>query len=337
MKELDYEETFHLKKILFLDVRSPLEFKEDHLPQAINLPIFDDQEKKTIGKIYRSIGQEEAILKGISFMEKKLSSFFQEINNYKKYQLVIYCARGGMRSTAVVSLINSLGIAAYKLKKGYKGYRKYLISQLEHLQVKPPLFILQGLTGVGKTELIKNLENSIDLENLAGHRSSVFGGLGLKKKSQKNFESLFWEKITFLQDKKYLVVEGESRKIGNIYLPWSFFSEMKKGLVIMIKSPLENRIKRIIKEYGQKIDLKEILSLLPRIESKIGREKINLLKETLLKKDLETFVKILLENYYDPLYRHSLKKLNYIAEIENLDTNTSAEKIKKIINKHLSS
>jgi len=336
MNEISYEESLFFKNKIYLDVRSPQEFETDHIPQAINLPLFDNEERKEIGQIYRFSGKNQAVLKGLTFFEKKLSRYFTIINNYQNKNLIIYCARGGMRSSSISSLIKALGFSSYKIKGGYKEYRHYVSQKLTKSDLKlPPLFILQGLTGVGKTELIKKIPHSIDLEDLAQHKGSLFGEIAVVKRTQKKFESLILEKIEKSKNKPYLLLEGESKKIGNLHIPLNFYRHLQKAPVILIKSPLKKRIKDIINEYSSEVNFEKIVKIMKRLKSKIGNKKGEDLKKYFLNKNLDLFVKILLEDYYDPLYQHSLKKIKPIAEIENINSKETLKKIKEIIIKNL--
>lgn len=335
MKEISYEESLELTDPLYIDVRSPDEFSHDHIPGAINMPIFDNEERSKIGTIYKITGKENAIIKGTEIVSEKIGSIVSDIFQYKDKNIVFVCSRGGMRSRSVAALVSSLGLRVFKLKQGYKEYRRYILERLESIKVKPQLFVLQGLTGSGKTEIIQEIDNSIDLERMAGHRSSLFGGIGLKQNSQKRFESLLNSRIKELENKKYTVIEGESRKIGNLHIPPSLFQQMKNSPVILINTPLDRRIDIIIKEYTKHADSDKIPDIVRSLRSKLGLNKVNTLLELFYKGNLREFTSVLLEKYYDPLYKHSLDNMKFIDLIENKDTGNTIQLIKECITEYL--
>jgi len=166
------------KEYTFVDVRSPKEFGLDHIPGAVNIPLFSDDERAIVGTIYSKESKERAMDVGLEIASKKLPSM---IEVYKKLEqpLCVYCWRGGMRSGSVVSLLKSLGFDVIQLENGYKDYRRYVREELEKVII-PPLVVLYGLTGSGKTEIIQQIDDSVDLEGLAKHRGSIFGDIHLQ-------------------------------------------------------------------------------------------------------------------------------------------------------------
>jgi tRNA 2-selenouridine synthase len=320
VKDIYYEESLNLRNPVYIDVRSPLEFEEDHIPGALNLPIFDNEERKEVGTLYKMVGRDQAVLRGTEIGGKRIGNIINKISELKGCDIVIYCARGGMRSASVSSLLSALGIETYRIIDGYKSYRRYVNSNLSNLKIKPAIYMLQGLTGSGKTDILKELNFSVDLEGMAGHRSSVFGGIGLRQNSQKYFEGqLFW-KLTDLNNNPYILFEAESRKVGS------------RGFYIdQDSSGKKNRHYK--KEYSS-FRIEEIISIVNSIRGKLGNAKSNALIELIENSRIDEFIEILLKEYYDPLYMHSIKKLNYIAEIENRNTKDAAEEVVLCIEKH---
>ncbi len=331
MKDITYEEARVLAKPLFIDVRAPVEFEEDHIPGAVNMPLFDNCERAEIGKIYKLLGKEDAIVRGSEMAGLKIGDIVANIRKIQGRDIVIYCFRGGMRSTSLVSLLESLDFDVYRLKEGYKGYRKYLLKEIENINIKPGLFVLHGLTGTGKTDIIKNIENSVDLEDFAGHRSSVFGAIGLKKKTQKMFESLLIDRLGKLDAAQYIVAEGESRKIGDLHIPEKFLKLMYDSPGILIEAPVERRVDIILEEYSQDIKQEEVIAIVNSISGRLGKKNTDALLEMFGKRDLRGFTEMLLKKYYDPLYGHTLDKMNFIAKIENKDSAQTADEVVKII------
>lgn len=335
MNDISYEEARALPNSLFIDVRAPIEFEEDHIPGAVNMPLFDNYEREEIGKIYKLLGKEDAIVRGSEMAGLKIGDIVANIRKIEGRDIVIYCFRGGMRSTSLVSLLESLDFNVYRLKEGYKGYRRYLLKKIDGLEIKPKLFVLHGLTGTGKTEIIRKINNSIDLEDFAGHRSSVFGAIGLKKKTQKMFESLLADRMEKLGDAAYIVAEGESRKIGDLHIPGKFLNAMFNSPGILIEASMERRVDIISNEYSPDINTAEVKKIVNSISGRLGRKNTDLLLEMFGKGDLRGFTELLLKKYYDPLYAHTLDKMNFIAKIENVDSAKTADEVVRIIEDYL--
>lgn len=334
MREISFEETYSIDNPVFIDVRAPVEYNADHIPGSINMPVFDNDERSEIGKIYKMIGKDEAIVKGSEIAGMKLGEFVAGINKLPGKNIIITCFRGGMRSTTIASLLDSLGFSVYKLKDGYKGYRRFISARLEKIELNPPAFIIFGLTGTGKTEILNKIKNSIDLEGMAGHRSSVFGAIGLRPHTQKMFESLLMKRIDDLNNSEFALIEGESRKIGDIHIPRKIMRIINEAPAILIKASMERRIEIILKNYSGQ-DGNDILSIVNSLEPRIGRKNVLTLEELFKSGDLFEFTRILLEKYYDPLYMHTIEKINYITEIENTDSNSAAVKVEESINNYL--
>ncbi len=335
MNELNYEEALSLGSTLFVDVRAPVEYAQDHIPGAVNIPVFDDNERALVGTMYRIQGQESAIIKGTEMVADKLSGIIEKITKLRDRNIVVTCFRGGMRSSALVSLLSSLGIEVYKLRDGYKGYRRYIRSRIETLTIEPPLFVLHGLTGTGKTEILRRLPNSIDLEGCAGHRSSVFGGMGLIQNTQKMFESLLVHRIDSLKSAPYAVIEGESRKIGDIHVPEKLMKRLTSSPGILISATMERRVEILMQEYREHAEPGKVIKIVTLIEGRIGKKNAALLADLLKSGNIGDFIRLLLEKYYDPLYRHSLDAISYIAHIENESSESSAGAIQAVIEKQL--
>ena len=334
MQNISFEESLSLVKPVYIDVRAPIEYEEDHITGAINIPIFDNAQRAEIGTLYKMAGRDQAVLRGTEIAGQKLSDLIKQFQALKDRELVIYCARGGMRSKSVAELLNSLGMPVSRLIDGYKGYRRYVNMFFEKLDINCPIYILQGLTGTGKTEIIHKLENAIDLEGMAGHRSSIFGGIGLEQKSQKCFETQLFARLHELTDAKYIVLEGESRKIGNLHIPEKLYAQMRAANIFLIEADVERRVDIILNDYASYTSLEIITPKVMSISQKIGKAASNLLVELYSEGNMREFVRILFEKYYDPLYVHSLNKLQFIARIENIDSEKAATDINERIKKH---
>ena len=336
MEEIIFEESLLLKNPVYIDVRSPGEFEEDHIPGAINLPIFNDEERREVGTIYKVIGRGDAVVRGTEIGGKRIGDIISTVAGFQGQDIVISCARGGMRSGAVASLLNSLGIKTYKLKDGYKSYRRYVMNLLNNNAITPPLFIIQGLTGAGKTEIIKLISNSIDIEGLAGHRSSVFGGIGLKQSSQKSFETGLCRRLVKLSKAPYIVIEGESRKVGNLHIPDNIFMQMRRSPAIYVDTPMKRRVEIIKKEYDRFHEHERVIKTVKSLKSKMSCAKIDKLVELYESEKVDEFIEMLLTDYYDALYSYTLKKMSYIAVIKNDNSEAAADSIISIIENYIS-
>jgi len=335
MEEITFEESRKIANPLYVDVRSPVEYNVDHIPGAINLPIFNDEERKEVGTLYKMAGRENAVKRGAEIGGRRIVDIINALAEIKDKEIIIYCARGGMRSGAVASLINSLGIKTYRIKDGYRSFRKLVMDQLSTIIIKPRIFVLQGLTGAGKTEILRLISNSVDLEDMAGHRSSLFGGIGLKQNSQKCFETLLWQKLEELKNEDFILFEGESKKVGNSHIPDNIFRQMREAPAIYIETSIERRVEIIKKEYTGFDEDERILKTVNSLKRKLGAQKTDMLIELYNQGDLDQFIKILLIDYYDSLYRYTLDKFDYLARINNTDTVEASREVLDVVKKAL--
>ena len=306
----------------FIDVRTPKEFNEAAITGAINRPLFDDGERAQIGTIYKQISQGAAIQLGKNLLDSRLAEFVEDFLPFKEQLITIYCARGGMRSASVVCLLASLGFQVQQLKGGYKSYRKHVLQALEAL-CPPPLIVVHGQTGVGKTRLLKKLPLSIDLEDLAQHRSSLFGAVNKRPRSQKDFEAHFYSEFFKFPPKQSLFIEGESRKIGDVFIPQTLFLAMKQGTMVLLTASLETRVERIIEDYvfDDEKTYEQLNNALQSLRMALSNRKVAWLCQCLRRGDFHTIVRTLLIEYYDLRYQHSMKNYTYALEVsaENLD------------------
>lgn len=291
---------------ILIDVRSPKEFLDFHIPGALSMPIMDDDERKIVGTLYQHGSHDEAKKMALQFGTKKIGDYHDFIVNNKDRSIVFYCARGGYRSKTVASLFFSLGYHVYQLKGGIKSYRQKINSELPLLLSELELVIMYGKTGSGKSEIlniIKNYYPTLDLEGLANHKGSVLGSVGMgKANSQKMFEALLYEQLTRSSCRRFLV-EGESKRIGEVILPKMLWNKMQEGEKIYIDCSLERRIQRLVKEYIYEGDLNEILENLSRIEKFISKEKYQLLIDNLKNGNYDDAATFLCEKYYDLNYK----------------------------------
>ncbi len=311
-----------------IDVRSAGEFSAGTIPGAINISLFDDDERGIIGTIYRHGGQSQAFDQGFEFVEKKLAWLLSSFQSFENQPLAICCARGGMRSRSVVNLLTGAGFSACQLRGGYKEYRQGVLDRLEGF--RPRLIVIHGLTGTGKTRILQRLQQAIDLEELAGHRSSLFGGLDRQPSNQRTFESLLAARIATLGEEPYFI-EGESRKIGRVFIPKPLAVAMKQAVLVNIHCRLETRIARIIEDYpitDEKMQ-QQIDRILRSLEQKMGSEEVERMCCLLRERNLPELVRTLLLEYYDKRYGKSMSEYHFALEISAEDIDEAAARLEE--------
>ena len=315
-----------------IDVRTAQEYEKGSIPDAFNYPLFDNLERAEIGVIYRKIGKNAAVVKGLEFFEPRIQQFLSSLIDFKSKRIVVFCARGGMRSASVVRLLQYQGFQAAQLQGGYKSFRSYVLRQLR--KPVPPLIVLHGSTGVGKTLLLKKLPDHLDLEEFAGHRSSLFGAINKIPQTQKNFEALLAKKIIELPNTRPVFIEGESRKVGKVFIPQSLAEAMKYGTLVLLQASFDTRIRRIVKEYKicDEQTLLKTDSILQSMQKVLGKKKVEQLRQWLRKGDFENIVHVLLEEYYDPRYQHAMRMNEYALKLSAEDLNIAAEKLVRFRN-----
>lgn len=331
------EEAVTLDNPVFIDVRSPVEYEVGHIPNAINIPLFENSERVEVGTTYKQVGPEEAKELGLAYVSAKLPSIVGQIRQFYKsgQQVIVYCWRGGMRSKSIVSILEMMGISASQLLGGYKAYRQYLLTKLNDFEVKPRVVVLCGSTGTGKTAILERLADRdipvIDLENLANHRGSVFGQIGLgKPATAQNFDAALLTALEKLNNKPYIVVECESKRIGNVYLPDCLFAAMKQGKKILISTDIEVRVERLIEEY---LDIyndncQAIAASIESLRRRLGNKKTDQLLTDFNTGKIQEIVRTLLIDYYDPMYGYEKSDIdNYDLWVKADDMEQATEKI----------
>lgn len=330
MNKITVKDALEKKDAVLIDARSEKEYAEDHIAGAINLPILDNEERHIVGFIYKQVNQDDAYAKGYEFFEKKKEELKKLLKKYENKKLLVYCARGGMRSKAMTEFLTQVGLDATQIEGGYKSYREIVRDEIKGLEL-PKIFVISGLTGSGKTELIKKLKNHVDLEGLAGHKSSIFGMIGQTPVSQKMFETKLLSELQ--KNRKYIIFEGESRKIGDVFIPENIYKAMQEGINIKLVIPIDLRAQRIVDEYfDTEKNVEEVRSIIPKLKQALGGEKIKIMLDLIKKKDYHPVAKMLLEDYYDLKYSHTVENKKYQLIVEETDL----EEAKTTINKFCS-
>ncbi len=337
-------EKFRKFKGPLIDVRSPDEYYKGHLPNSINIPLFDNEERSIIGKIYKNHGREKAVIKGLEFIANKIENMVNNIietldiyksNNNKlngnEPTIKIYCARGGMRSFSISWLLEKYNLKNITLNGGYKTYRKWT---LDSFNKEWELIVVGGKTGTGKTKLLKLLnENNyqiVDLEGLACHRGSTFGGLGMKKQpSNEQFENLIAEQLKRFKKHKKIFVEAESANIGKCKIPHEFFNQMKKAERIEIIKSESNRLDELIKTYSV-FEEKDLIDAVMRIKKRLGPQRTKIAIDSIKNKNWKSVCKSVLE-YYDKCYEYEKIGENSFKTINMTDIFDNQVELKLII------
>jgi len=327
-----------------IDVRSNSEFAEDRIPSAINLPVLDDAERADVGSIYKQINPFTARKKGAALVAKNISEHLTThfADKDKDYHPLVYCWRGGQRSNSMATVLSQIGWRVTVLEGGYKTYRAYVRQQLENLPAKFTYKVLCGLTGSGKTHILRRLQQRgaqvLDLEALANHRGSLLGEEWQEKPtpqpSQKYFESLLLQQLQKFDVNKIVWLESESNKIGRVYLPLSLWQKMKQASCVGIQLPIAARVDFLLQEYPYLVNnpvfLKDKLEL---IKSRIGKQKLNQWYHFIDSEQWQDLVKDLLICHYDPTYSQSIERdFTNVEKLLHL-VNLSDDSIKQILDK----
>jgi len=311
--------------VCIIDVRSPGEFTEDHIPGARNVPLLDDEERKVTGTLYRVEGNESATRWALGRLNQRLQAFRKQLISQipENSEPIICCARGGDRSAHVVQFLIQSGQPAKQLQGGYRSFRKSVLRQLERCDLAQ-LWILDGYTGVGKTDVLRQVavrfpDRVIDLELYAGHRSSILGDLGLVPTSQKQFESMLATALTRVDGgAPWLLIEGESRKVGNRQIPAALWQRMGVAPRIELIASMERRVRWLVDEYdtGDGWDLLHERVDRLRSYSQLGDDRVDHVQRCLEQGDPESAARCLLEFHYDPRYQHGDEK-TFQIRLEN--------------------
>lgn len=302
-----------LKKTPLIDVRAPIEFNAGIIPFSVNLPLMNDQERHLVGLCYKEKGQAAAIELGHQLVsgsakESRIKAWLDFINTHPTAQ--IFCFRGGLRSQISCQWISEHGIARCPIKGGQKRLRQFFISWLEVAPL-PRLLRIAGPTGSGKSHFLTQFSNRIDLEELAHHRGSAFGQLG-PQPSQITFENNL---ALHLLNQDFLYIEDESSHLGDIRLPNRFYQHLRQSPMVVLRVPLEERIKNIFQDYVNGRDKNFFLEATQRIAKKLGGERtdrlVKLIEQGFLAQTIDShspWISLLLTEYYDPMYEKDLAR-----------------------------
>ncbi len=303
-----------------IDVRSPEEYRQGHIPGAISMPLFDDDERAVVGITYTHEGKKEALLKGLEITGPKLKDFVKKGHvTASGGELLVHCWRGGMRSDAMAWLLDYSGIKTSVLTGGYKAYRHYI---RESFSLGPPLVVLGGMTGSGKTDILKCLssvgEQVLDLEGRARHKGSAFGSLGQENQpTNEQFENDLARDWLAFDPHRPVWIEDESRNIGKVIIPEPLFRKMTAAPLVLVDIPFDQRVRRLAEEYGS-FEQGELSAFIRKISPRMGGDKANAAISALEKGNLTGAVSEVLA-YYDKAYQYGLSRYEG-REILNIKT-----------------
>jgi tRNA 2-selenouridine synthase len=299
-----------------IDVRSPSEFAEDHIPGAINCPVLDDEERARVGTIYKQVNAFEAKKIGAAIVAHNIGhhidTFF--LDKPRDWKPLVYCWRGGNRSGAMAHILAKIGWAAVQLDGGYKEYRRHVNSALAELPTHFTYNVVCGTTGSGKSRLLETLAAEgaqvLDLEQLAAHRGSVLGNLPSEPQpTQKAFESRLWQTLRRFNPAQVVFVESESKKVGNLRVPESLMETMRSSACLSLSLTTHDRVRLLMQDYTHFITNPELLNTqLACLMSLHGGEKIARWQAMSSSNQMEALVEELLIDHYDPAYRRSIDK-----------------------------
>ena len=298
-----------------IDVRSPSEFSEDHLPGSINLPVLTDFERSEVGTLYRQVDPFIARKRGAVLTSQNIAKHIERfIEKPKNWRPLVYCWRGGQRSTSMALVMHEIGWPVTLLRGGYKAYRKKIQNDLNNLILDTEFIVITGPTGIGKTDLLAEIKQAgqqvLDLEALACHRGSILGAEPKQNQpSQKLFETRLYESLFNIDQTKPVFVESESSKIGSLHLPKQLFQSLIDARAVAVDCERSKRARYSVERYNHLVEAPEnTKSLIEQLAFRHGRQRINDWLHLIAEQQWIELAESLLEHHYDPAYEHSQKR-----------------------------
>lgn len=296
---------------LLLDVRSPSEYEHGHIPGAVNLPLFDDDQRAEVGTIYKNSGKDDAVLRGLSIVGPKMADLAKAARSMsvgRKDQVFVHCWRGGMRSRSMHWLLETAGLQPKILAGGYKAFRAH--AQTRFAQ-DWPLKVVSGLTGAGKTRILNVLashgEAMVDLEGLANHRGSAFGAIGqVDPPTTEQFENLLFAELEQCSDATRIWVEDEGNRLGTVVVPPMFIKQLKSSTAVFIDLSPEARVENLMEDYGD-LSPSKLCESVQAIRKRLGFDLAQAAIEAIESGQIKAAIEIVL-GYYDRTYTHAAAK-----------------------------
>jgi tRNA 2-selenouridine synthase len=311
-------------RALVLDVRTPAEYQRGHIPGAVNLPLFTNEERSVIGTLYKQQGREPAVLKGLEFVGPRMRAIVESVRTLAAGKpVMVHCWRGGMRSNSVAWLLQTAEMQVDVLHGGYKAFRQFVLGIFEQ---KFPFIVLSGATGTGKTAILQSLkqagEQVVDLEGLAHHKGSAFGHLGeANQPTQQQFENELALQLLQLNRHQLIWLEDESRYIGSCCLPEAFWRQKTAAPILLLNMPRELRVQRLMGDYAH-FSMDDLRDATQRLTERLGGANTKHALSLLEQNNLPAFTDFLLQHYYDKLYQYGLEKRS-APQIFELPTHTN--------------
>jgi len=337
MENLEINDFLKISKNLpVIDVRTPDEFSNGHITNAINIPLFSNEERAIVGTKYKQESRDTAIAKALEYIAERTEQYLDELQKLVKSQeICIYCWRGGFRSEGMGYLFQTVGKKVYRLSGGYKAYRNFV---LDTFKPEYNLIVIGGMTGSGKTEILEEIgktnEQMLDLEGIANHKGSAFGALGQKDQpAPQQFENDLAAQLSKFDPKQKIWLEDESRMIGRAKIPDDLFTQIRSSLVIKVEVSKDDRINRLIKDYANfnKEDLKRSIT---NISRRLGGANSDLAIKAINAEDYYKATDIILD-YYDKAYTYGLEKREgqtvLPIVLSSNDAKINAEKVIKFV------
>lgn len=296
-----------------IDVRSPGEFAEDHIPGAINCPVLDDAQRIEVGTLYKQVSPFAAKKIGAALVSENIGRHLRErfLDKPRDWKPLIYCWRGGNRSGSLTTVFRAIGWKAVQLDGGYKSWRSHVVAQLEQLPQRFDFNVICGATGSAKTRILQAIgslgEQILDLETIASHKGSVLGILpGQPQPRQKWFETMLLQALEQLDPTRPVYVETESRKIGQLHLPDALIKRIRAGACFNVEATLEARVAFLLGDYDYFLQTPDVLGeRLAVLKGMHSRETMEHWQQMIGAAEWPALVRELLELHYDPLYRRS--------------------------------
>lgn len=318
-----------------IDVRTPAEYQQAHIPNAINIPLFSNEERVKVGTLYKKVSPDSAFLHGLDFVGPKMSSFIKKARKFSpNHKVIVHCWRGGKRSGSMGWLLRFAGMDVWTIEGGYKAYRTHVLGEFSTKKLN--IAILGGKTGSGKTQILQALaaagEQIIDLEALAHHKGSAFGALGEEAQpTSEQFENNFYEIFKKIDPTRRVWVEDESRMIGKVSIPQPFWEQMCAAPMYLIEMPTEVRLQILVEVYAT-YPKQSLIDSFTSITQKIGGQHLKTAIHSIENDDFRNAAAIALA-YYDKAYQYSMdKKARKNVQKVSIATHEPVEAAKILIN-----